>query len=294
MIRIVMLGRTGNNLFQYALGRVLAEKHGVPLVLDGSWFDPPGWALVSCLKRLDLKVRVQQRMPFAARVMRKLSGRHFWEFRGVPVLKESLADHRFDPRFLTAPASCVIMGYFQTPKYFAGFEEVLRGEFRTDRLPWPDATRRMADLMESGPSVAVHVRRTDYIGNPDAEVCGPDYYRRAMDRLRSRVEGVRFHLFSDDPAWCHEHLAGMDAEVCALPEANGDPLHDLHLMSRARHHIIANSSYSWWAAWLGLKPGQQVLMPDVWFRSGMIAPIGEKRLSGWETVETGSRPHQQA
>ena len=294
MIRIVMLGRTGNNLFQYALGRVLAEKHAVPLVLDGSWFDPAGWALVSCLKRLDLKARVQQQFPFAARVMRKLSGRHYWEFRGVPVLKESLADHRFDPRFLTAPASCVIMGYFQTPKYFAGFEEVLREEFRTDRLPWADATRRMGDLMESGPSVAVHVRRTDYIGNPDAEVCGPAYYREAMDRLRSRVGGLRFYLFSDDPAWCHEHLAGTDAEVCALPDANGDPLHDLHLMSRAQHHIIANSSYSWWAAWLGLKPGQQVLMPDVWFRSGMVAPIEEKRLPGWETVGTGSRPHLQA
>ena len=123
---------------------------------------------------------------------------------------------------------------------------------------------------------------------------GPAYYRQAMDRLRSRIGGLRFYLFSDDPAWCHENLAGTDAEVCALPEANGDPLHDLHLMSRARHHIIANSSYSWWAAWLGLKPGQQVLMPDVWFRSGMVAPIEEKRMPGWETVETGSRPHLQA
>jgi hypothetical protein len=292
VIRIVMLGRTGNNLFQYALGRVLAEKHGVPLVLDGSWFDPPGWAMVSCLKRLDLKAHVQQRMPLAARVIRRLSGRHYWEFRGVPVLKEPLADHRFDPAFLAAPSSCVIMGYFQTPKYFAGFEEVLREEFRTDHLPWKDATRRMGDRMESERSVAVHVRRTDYIGNPDAEVCGRDYYRQAMDRLRSRIEGVRFHLFSDDPSWCHEHLAGTDAEVCALPEANGDPLHDLHLMIQARHHIIANSSYSWWAAWLGFKPGQQVLMPDVWFRSGMVAPIEEKRQPLWETVETGcqSRP----
>lgn len=286
-----MLGRTGNNLFQYALGRVLAEKHGVPLVLDGSWFDPPGWALVSCLQRLDLKARVIQRMPLASRMLRRLSSKHYWEFHGVPILKESLTDLRFDPRFLEAPSSCLIMGYFQTPKYFAGFEAVVREELRMDRLPWKDATRRMEERIASGPSVAVHVRRTDYVGNPDAEVCGPAYYRRAMDCLRSRVEGLRFHLFSDDPAWCHEHLAGTDAEICALPEAERDPLHDLHLMSRARHHIIANSSYSWWAAWLGQNPEQQVLMPDVWFRSGMIAPIEEKRLPGWETVETGSRPH---
>jgi hypothetical protein len=286
---MVMLGRTGNNLFQYALGRVLAEKHGVPLVLDGSWFDPPGWALVSCLQRLDLKARVIQRLPLAARALRRLSGRHYWEFRSVPVLKEAPADHRFDPRFLEAPPSCLIMGYFQTPLYFAGFEDRLRAELDTGRLPWKEPTRKMADRIRSDRSVAVHVRRTDYIGNPDAEVCGAGYYLRAMNLLRSRMEGLHFHLFSDDPEWCRVHLAGADTEVCVLPEAAADPLHDLHLMSHARHHVIANSSYSWWAAWLGRKAGQQVLMPDVWFRSGMHAPVEEKRLAGWEVVETGER-----
>jgi hypothetical protein len=288
VIRIVMLGRTGNNLFQYALGRVLSEKHRVPLILDGSWFDLSGWSSVSCLQRLNLKAEVRQRMPLAARALRRLTGRHYWEFGGAPVLKESPADQRFDRRFLDAPASCVLMGYFQTPLYFAGFEDALREELRTDRLPWQDATRRLGERMESVPSVAVHIRRTDYIGNPDAEICGPAYYRQAMERLRSRIPGVRFFLFSDDPAWCHQNLAAADAEICALPEAKGDPLHDLHLMSRASHHILANSSYSWWAAWLGRKEAQQVLMPDIWFRGGMLAPIEEKRLAGWETVDSGA------
>ncbi|MCW1912692.1 alpha-1,2-fucosyltransferase [Luteolibacter sp. GHJ8] len=287
MIRVVMLGRTGNNLFQYALGRVLAEKHGVPLVMDGSWFDPPGWASVSCLRRLGLKAEIRQRSPFMARALRRLTGRHYWELAGFPVLKESPVDLRFAPRFLEAPSSVVLMGYFQTHLYFAGFEDVLRDELRTDRLPWQDATRRVADLMEPVPSVAVHVRRTDYVGNPDVDVCSLAYYRRAMDLLRSQIAGARFFLFSDDPAWCHDQLGGDDAEVCALPEAQGDPLHDLHLMSRAKHHIIANSSYSWWAAWLGKKQGQRVLMPDLWYRGGMLAPIAEKRLPAWEIVETG-------
>jgi hypothetical protein len=279
-----MLGRTGNNLFQYALGRVLAEKHGVPLVMDASWFDAAGWASVSCLRRLDLPVRLVRRLTLGSRALRKLNGRHYWEYRGIPVLKEALDDHRFTAHFLDAPQSCVLMGYFQTPWYFGSIEQTLREELRMDHLRWSPATRRAADRFVSSASVAVHVRRTDYVGNQNADICGPTYYRRAMDRLRGRHEGLQFHLFSDDPGWCHQHLAAPDAEVCDLAEAEGDPLHDLYLMSQARHHVIANSSYSWWAAWLGKRPGQEVLMPDVWFRNGILAPVEEKRVSGWETI----------
>jgi hypothetical protein len=280
-----MLGRTANNLFQYALGRVLATKHGVPLVMDGSWFEANAWAAVSCLRRLDLPVRIVRRVPLAARALRKLTHRHYWEYGSYPVWRETPGDHSFDPRFLEAPASCVLYGYFQCPRYFAGMEDILREELDLGRLPWSDSTRRMEERLLSSNSVAVHVRRDDYVRNPDLNVCGPSYYARAMDLLRSRHSGLRFHVFSDDPEWCREHLAASDVEVCALPEGRNDPLHDLHLMSRARHHIIANSSYSWWAAWLGAKPGQEVLMPSVWFRSGIRAPIEEKRCAGWEIVE---------
>jgi hypothetical protein len=135
--------------------------------------------------------------------------------------------------------------------------------------------------------VAVHVRRTDYIGNSNAEICGLDYYRRAMERMRQQFEHVRFHVFSDDPAWCVKNLAADDVGICHLDGASHHPLHDLHLMSRARHHIIANSSYSWWAAWLGKTEGQIVLMPTQWFKGTMHTPIDEKRCPGWECIEAG-------
>jgi hypothetical protein len=138
--------------------------------------------------------------------------------------------------------------------------------------------------MENGRSVAVHVRRTDYVGNPDVAVCGPDYFKRAIRRMRERHEGLDFHVFSDDPKWCAAHLAEDGVSIRALPQAEGDALHDLFLMSRASHHIICNSSYSWWGAWLGEKPGQQVILPERWFASGIIAPIGEKLADGWETL----------
>jgi hypothetical protein len=290
MIRVVMLGRAGNNLFQYALGRVLADRHGVPLVMDGSWFNREGWSSVSCLRRLPLRAEIVRPLTLGSRALRKLTGKHYWQYLGLQEIGEKPAsDQRFNPAFLNAPASSLLMGYFQSPRYFAGHEKKLRGDLDMDLLPWRPQTLRMADRLASESSVAVHVRRTDYVKKAIYSVCSIGYYRRSMDLLRSRLPGLRFHLFSDDPAWCHAHLAGPDAEVCSLGEAEGDPLHDMFLMSCARHHIIANSSYSWWAAWLGKNPERQVLMPDLWFRQDIIAPIEEKQLPGWEIVESGAK-----
>jgi hypothetical protein len=108
-----------------------------------------------------------------------------------------------------------------------------------------------------------------------------------MKDMRERVPGARFFIFSDDPDWCCEHfkdddvaaIIGRSSYATAITDRRHEasPLDDLHLMSLASHHIIANSSYSWWAAWLGKKPGQQVIMPDRWYSHGIKAPIEEKK-----------------
>jgi hypothetical protein len=138
------------------------------------------------------------------------------------------------------------------------------------------------------------VRRGDYLRIPVFQVCDPHYYHQSMDEMRARVPDARFFIFSDDPEWCRANFTESDTEVVAAPSgrrsdggveaAFGDrrhdaanPLHDLHLMSLAGHHIIANSSYSWWAAWLGDKPGQRVIMPDRWYARDIHAPMEEKR-----------------
>ena len=285
MIRVVMLGRLGNNLFQYALGRVLAEKHGVPFAMDGSWFDAAGWRQVECLKRLPGpaagKVAIVRPATLASRALRKATGRHHWEYRGQPVLKEATGDHSFDPRFLAAPADCLLFGYFQTPLYFKSLESALRAELSTHDLGLERGNEALADRLREPGSVAVHVRRTDYVSNPQLDHCGLGYYRNAMDRLRA-AGGKRFFIFSDDPPSCVRDFTGPDVEVVAHA-GNVSALHDLHFMSLANHQIIANSSYSWWAAWLGEKPGQRVILPDLWF-SGITSPIAEKRLPHWETA----------
>lgn len=282
MIRIVLLGRSGNHLFQYAFGRVLAKRHGVPLVMDGSWFNATGWSEVSHLLRLPLRARVTRRASLAARALLKLSGKHYWEYRGLPLVQEPELNQAFHPELLKAPADCVVRGYFQSYKYFASIDHELRMELHglfENVVPKEDPP---------APQVAVHVRRTDFLNHPAFQVCDLGYYRRAMERMRGLAPGARFTIFSDDPAWCSQNLSGPDIEIALPPDPSRGPLTDLVKMSRAHHHIIANSSYSWWAAWLGKKEGQRVLMPDAWFRGDIHAPIEDKCCPGWELVPTAS------
>jgi hypothetical protein len=315
MLRIVLLGRTGNIMFQYALGRVLARKHGVPLVLDASWYNAEGWAEISHFLKLPIKARVRRKFSLASRALRNFTGKHFWQLGRTPFLKERENDQSFDPQFLDAPSDCTLFGYFQSPLYFDSMADELRAELKGliskgARASCPQSSSVTEDELMQPTSVAVHVRRGDYLHHDCFKVCDTEYYQRSMREMRERVPGAKFFIFSDDPDWCSAHFKDIDVAAIigrrnnvtaitgrrnnvtaitgrrnhlAEKTATGDrryapnPLHDLYLMSMASHHIIANSTYSWWGAWLGAKPGQQVTMPDRWYAKDIIAPIAEKK-----------------
>jgi hypothetical protein len=315
MLRIVLLGRTGNIMFQYALGRVLARKHGVPLVLDASWYNAEGWAEISHFLKLPIQAQVRRKLSLASRALRNFTGKHFWEFGGAPFIREAEADQSFDPRFLEAPNDCTLFGYFQTPFYFESMADELRAELKGlismgARASDPMSSCVTEDELSQPESVAIHVRRGDYLHHDCFKVCDTEYYQRSMREMRERVPGAKFFIFSDDPEWCQEQFKDSDvaaiigrrdnvtaitgrrnnvtaitgrrnhlAEKTATDDRRyaPNPLHDLYLMSLASHHIIANSSYSWWAAWIGSKPGQIVTMPDRWYAKDIIAPIEEKK-----------------
>ena len=284
MIRVILHGRLGNNLFQYAFGRALAERHGVPLVLDASIYNHVTWPYVAPLERLpgftSGRSHLSRPWSFGSRVLKKITRKHHWEYLGKPVIRERENDQSFDPSLLNAPSDCVVDGYFQTHLYFRGVESLLRTELSTADLGLEHGHEELAAELRSSSSVAVHVRRTDYVNNRNLHLPGIDYYQRSMDQMRRAVPGARFFVFSDDPAWCGRNLVANDIRVLTHSDPF-QPLTDLHLMGLAAHHIIANSSYSWWAAWLGAKPGQQVIMPDLWFKDTIHAPIEEKR---WQSA----------
>ena len=282
MIRIVLLGRTGNILFQYAMGRVLARKHGVPLLLDASWYNSEGWKEISHFLKLPIQARVMRNFSLASRALRNLTGKHFWEFGGAPFIREAEADQSFDQRFLEAPRDCTLFGYFQSPLYFDSLADELRAELQEliskgARASYPQSSSVTEDQLKQPTSVAIHVRRGDYLHHECFKVCDLEYYQKSMREMRERVPGAKFFIFSDDPDWCHAHFTDYDVTAFNDRRHELNPLHDLHLMSLASHHIIANSSYSWWASWLGNKPSQVVIMPDRWYAKDIIAPIEEKK-----------------
>jgi len=140
------------------------------------------------------------------------------------------------------------------------------------RTPATIENLEMLRRIESENAVCIHVRRGDYISNPETErvhgACSIDYYRSALVALRERTDHPRFFVFSDDPGWARAEF-GSEGSITVV-EINGADRNyeDLRLMSSCRHHVIANSTFSWWGAWLGAHAGQVVVAPKTWFASG--------------------------
>lgn len=175
---------------------------------------------------------------------------------------------RFDPRVLELPDDVCLFGYWLSERYFADIEDTIRREFRF-RKPPSVANAQWLDQLGSCESVAVHVRRGDYASNPRLRsihgLCDPNYYSRAADVVRGRVQDPVFFLFSDELQWAVDNL-DLGPEPVVVDENRGKASpQDLRLMAGARHNIIANSGFSWWGAWLNPNPEKVVCAPQQWF-----------------------------
>ena len=158
-------------------------------------------------------------------------------------------------------------GYWMSEAYMleSGASERVRADFTFPPLE-TDAHRRLADEMAGGDSVAVHVRRGDFVER--GQFVGVDYYRRAIEEMNLSFAAPRFNFFSDEPDWCRQHLSDLALDPVFVEGSKGiQSFRDLQLMSLCRHHIIANSSFSWWGAWLAEHPEQVVIAPDSFDRN---------------------------
>jgi len=270
MVIARVMGGLGNQLFQYAAARRIALKTGLPIKLDVSGFGSyrrRSYALhhfcivedfatqqdLRRLKRSRLGVILQRLAPAAKQT--HIAERHF----------------HFDPRIHEIGSGVYLAGYWQSEKYFADVSDVIRSELSV-RAPARGDNLAMLRLIEGTNSVSLHVRRGDYLSNPRARrlhgCCSPDYYRSALSEISRRVRNPHFFVFSDDPSWVRENLAIDGPTVSVGHNGPGADYEDLRLMSRCRHHIIANSTFSWWGAWLDARPNQIVVAPRRWFASG--------------------------
>lgn len=276
MIGIKLVGGLGNQMFQYAFGRALSEQKKQPLMLDTAWYynipaaDTPRTFDLNCFPLKADVFRSDQESPFSfhkikflEKVMKKLSER-----RMLP-LKDYFAERMpsFDESVFETQGKMYFDGYWQSPQYFEKIRDLLIEEFTPKDLTSFD--KEMMTKVKNTSSVSVHIRRGDYVSNDYARarhlVCDRDYYDKALSSLNEKYSNLKYFFFSDDPEWVKSEFYDLDIEVI---EGNQDrPWIDLYLMSGCRHHIIANSSFSWWGAWLSTEEGETIA-PRIWFTNG--------------------------
>jgi hypothetical protein len=267
-VSVRIAGGLGNQMFQYAAARALALRHGVPLELDLSFYDPGrhrAYELEAFALAPHGVIAPPPPGPFArTRAALARAWRHRRRPPGPPVALYREPHFHFDPRFAQLVPPVRLVGYFQSARYFEDCEATIRQELAPP--PATDALSREIAQRMGGQGVALHVRRGDYVTNPKNAstfaVCGVDYYARALALLPAAAE---VFVFSDDMAWAREHLPRLRPLVFVDDGSRRSGLADLWLMAQARHHVIANSSLSWWGAWLAAPAGGLKIAPARWF-----------------------------
>lgn len=262
-----LFGGTGNQLFQYAAGRALADHHGCELVLDARYaarIRDRG----TCFKHFNKARHIPEdkapKLPPAKQdglIRYKL-----WRLFGRNSRFVRERDLGFDPAFFDNPPGTYLHGYWQSQKYFDAIAEQIRADL-TFTTPLNDANAAMAtQIAQAGLPVALHVRRGDYTASGAYAACPPDYYRAAADHIHECTgKPLTCFIFSNDPGWAKDNLGlGHNTIVVDInDEATGH--FDLHLQSLCAHNVIANSTFSWWAAWLNRNPEKIVVAPKNWF-----------------------------
>jgi hypothetical protein len=158
--------------------------------------------------------------------------------------------------------------YWQSERYFADIAGVVRREFAA-KEPSDRENEALAAAIDAVNSVSLHVRRGDYVDDPTTHryhgICAPDYYQRAVDHISSRAGVSHLFLFSDDQQWTRANLRFAFPTTFVGSNSPDCGYRDTVLMARRRHHIIANSSFSWWGAWLNPSRDKIVVAPQQWF-----------------------------
>ena len=266
MVIVYLCGGLGNQLFQYALGRHLALLNDTELFFDVRSFSINSGRVYELVRYPVTGTIAPAGM--LARITKPSALDRMFHSRRILTVKER--SFRFDAQVLAERGNCYLHGYWQSERYFKDIRATVLNEL-SPRLPALGINHSVLDEIDSSEAVAVHVRRGDYVADPKVNsvhgTCSLDYYRAAFERMNARLSSPRYFIFSDDPAWVKENLRPDNARYC---EHNGPDagFEDLRLMSHCRHHIIANSSFSWWGAWLGTHPEQRVIAPARWFAGG--------------------------
>ncbi len=283
MVISILRGGLGNQMFQYAAGLNLALKNKTELVLDTTYLNDRFPRKEVTFRNYDMDI-----FSIAPRftALSKASGRFpipgLWlgldlgltrarDVLGIRRLVKEREDFIFDPSVLAAGPSTALWGHWQTEKYFEESKERIRREFH-----FKDELRGEAEeirkKISASASVALHVRRGDYVAFKrvanDMGTADIEYYEKAVRYVAERVKNPSFFVVSDDIEWCRENIKPPFPTMYLTDASRGPKAsYHLHLMSLCEHNIIANSTFSWWGAWLNMNPKKIVVAPARWSAS---------------------------
>jgi hypothetical protein len=305
-ILIRFMGGLGNQLFQYALGRHLSLIHDRPLKFDISGYTAtkPDWKAGTRLFGLAAfnvtgqiataaelsEFETYRRAGTIGRIARLANS--LTPFRHRRYIQEPPSEYwRFSDRILTSPLADHILldGFWQSEKYFESIAATIRKDFNPT-LPATGENAAMLSCISGTNSIAIHVRHGDNATGAANElgVLPLEYYNEAAGLIAGKVDKPHFFVFSDDPGWARDHLTFPGPTTFVVHNGDQRNYEDLRLMAACKHHVTANSTFSWWGAWLGKKDRQLVYAPAKYFIS-TERELKDFFPSGWNLLAVGPK-----
>lgn len=267
-------GGLGNQMFQWAFARAIEKRTGISTFMDMTFFNKN----YSRPYELDIfNVTIKKAQGFCTnlkletmwKLRKKLKGK---KFLGTYVYEEP--HFEFDPNVIEIKPNTYIHGFFQSEKYFKDIEDELKEDFKFK--PAPDSNNQATiDKINSTNSISLHIRRGDYVQKKRYQnvyaTCSLDYYKRGVEHIVKKT-GINptLFIFSDDKDWVKENLNLPYETVFVDNNSSEKSYEDMRLMSLCKHNIIANSSFSWWGAWLNNNKEKIVIAPQKWFNDEKI------------------------
>lgn len=288
MIIVRISGGLGNQMFQYAFGRALAERNQAELLLDLSGLAAKeneeqrhfslGIFEAKCkiatkedFRKLGITDPEDQTLCGRAKRYLERAGESFLPLQKRKAIIEH--DFLFDADVASMGDNHYFSGIWQSEKYFSAIKNELKNDFVLKEKN-TDATVDAKKMSADKSLVCLNVRRTDYVTNEKIAgkigFIGKKYYENAVALMRKKVPDAKFLVFSDDIEWCKKNLDFIP-NVFFVSHAGDENAFakDFHMMSLCSHFIVANSTFSWWAAWLSKNENKTIIAPKKWFASGL-------------------------
>lgn len=281
MVVITLMGGFANQLFQYATARAYALRNNCELYLDLSFLeqDPKG----AYTKRKFELDQINYHAKFADPALlskfekTNLFSKGLNKLGFTPFRRLNEVSGRFETVLFNSHRHLMLNGYWQNENYFIDQRSELLLEI-SPAYSFDSFSKNLLNEISSSISVAVHVRRGDYVSSSAANqfhgVLSLAYYQKAAELVASKYPEARFYVFSDDIPWCKQNLTLPGKLNFVENDPANNTSQDLFLMAKCKHQIIANSSYSWWAAWLNINPDKLVIAPEQWLKDRTIETKG--------------------